>query len=224
MSLRGYKPSTNPRTLPAARAMWATIALLFIALLCLALTACGSTESSAATEAASRRARLYNQQRAELMELVNCGRQHGLAMPNPTQNNQIDMRHVNVKGKRRKAALNYCYRRAVNTASGRENQERAREESQAGPAEKAAVAAQKKAQFQQERSQLEEVVSCARRHGIQLPEPDARNNINTQGLHIKSHRNRIIMRHCFGQVVARATKEQQAQAREQQAGPRRLGE
>lgn len=218
MPRRGPTHESNSHAQSDVRAASTTIALLFVLLACLGLAACGSSESPSALAAT----KAYKQQRAELMDLVACGRQHGIAMPAPTPDNKLDMHGVNVSSPRRKAALNNCYHKAVRTAAAEHEAEQAQKERREGPAEKEAAAAQKAATFKQERKQLIELVSCVRQHGIHMPEPDAHNNINTRGLHLRSHHNNIVVTGCLHKVVGKATGEQQEQGQEQ--GPVQIGE
>jgi pyruvate/2-oxoglutarate dehydrogenase complex dihydrolipoamide acyltransferase (E2) component len=205
------------------------IVLLLISCAGLGLTACGSSQSPAAA-AAARSNKLYQQQRAEALELVSCARQHGIHLPEPDARNNVSTRGVNLKGHRRKATINTCYHKVVNKAAKAQEAEHAAEEAarkrrgEPPPTGVAQSPTQKAAVFAKEREQLTEVVSCARRHGIHLPEPDAHNNINPRGINLKSHHNNIVMSGCFRQVVNKASKEQQELAREQEAGPKRLGE
>lgn len=69
-----------------------------------------------------------------------------------------------------------------------------------------------------------EVVACARRHGIHLPEPDSHNNVNTRGAHVQRPRNKAALNACARQAAAKSEAEARERAQEQAAGPRRLGE
>lgn len=209
----------------------ATGALLLILLTGLGLAACGSSGQPSAEAAATRQnAKIYKQQRAEALELVSCARQHGINLPEPDAKNSVSTRGVNLKGRRRKAAINTCYHKVVTKAEKVQAAERAAEEAERKrrgeppPKTAAQSSTQKAAAFAQEREQLMEVVHCARRHGLHLPDPDAHNNINPRGLNLRSPHNNTVMSGCFRQVVAKASREQQELAQEREAGPRRLGE
>jgi hypothetical protein len=116
---------------------------------------------------------------------------------------------VNLKSHRRKAAINTCYQQVVKKSSS-EEQERAERErppprlGEEPPAGQAQTAQSSGTAFAQERKRLMEVVSCARRHGVHLPEPDAHNNINTRGLHLEKGHNKTVMNICFHNVVSQA--------------------
>jgi hypothetical protein len=215
------RPRNSPARQPNHSAQ-ATIALLLLTFACLGLTACGSSQSPVSV-AAARSNKLYRQERDEALDLVNCARGHGIPLPAPNSKNAISTVGINLNGHRRKAALSFCYQKASEKAAKEHEEERVRE---GKPAKEAPTdtSTQGTAAFEQEREHLLEVVSCARRHGIHLPEPDAHNNINTRGFNLKSHRNSIVMSACFREVVNKASREQEELAREQQAGPRRLGE
>jgi hypothetical protein len=216
-------PHRDPRAHRADRSAHAAVALLLISFACLGLTACSSSQSPAAA-AAARSKKLYRQERAESLDLVHCAHAHGIPLPEPNAENNVRTVGINLKGRRRKAALTFCYQKAVKKAAKELEEERVREGKPAKEATTAQTSAPAATVVAQERQHLMEVVSCARRHGIHLPEPDAHNNINTRGLHLKSHRNNIVMSACFREVVGKASREQEELAREQQAGPRRLGE
>ena len=154
---------------------------------------------------------------------MSCARAHGIDLPEPTAANKISTRGVNLKGRRRKAALNACYQQAVGKAKKEHEAELAKEGKQPG-AETAQSTAQSAAAFAREHEQLVEVVSCARRHGIDLPEPNAHNQVNPRGVNIKGHRREVAMSDCFHKVVSKAAAEVQAEQQERETGPRRLGE
>lgn len=86
------------------------------------------------------------------------------------------------------------------------------------------ASAQRAALFQQERQGVVELVACARRHGIYLPEPDAHNNVNTRGAHVRAPHNKAILNACARQATRKLQGESRALEREQTGGPRRLGE
>jgi hypothetical protein len=219
----------HPRSTPAqlatpvrVRVRRATTSLLLVLLACTVLSACASTVNPV-KQASAREVRLAGQEHAELLELVSCARAHGIDLPEPTASNKISTRGVNLKGRRRKAALNACYQHAVSKAKKEHEAEQAKEGKQPGQ-ESAQSTAQSAAAFAREHEQLVEVVSCARRHGIHLPEPNAHNQVNTRGVDIKGHRREVAMSDCFHKVVSKAAAEAQAEQREREAGPRRLGE
>jgi hypothetical protein len=231
MPHRSPTSSKNVHSRHATGGARATVALLLISAACLALTACGSSsgQSAAAAAAAARNNQAFRHQRAELLELVSCAHRHGINLPEPDAANKVNTRGVNLKGRRRKAAINDCYHKVVSKATKESEAERAREagskrQGEASPAGTSATSAQGTAAFAREREQLMEVVSCARRHGIHLPEPDAHNNINTRGANLRSRRNKAAMNACFHKVVSQAAREQEELARERETGPRRLGE
>jgi hypothetical protein len=218
--------SRSRRTAGGARA---TITLLLLALACPGLTACGgsSGQSPAAAAIAAQNAKIYKSQHAEALELVSCAHRHGIPLPppNPTNNN-ISTVGVNLKIHHRQAELSNCYHRVIQKAAKaqaaeREAEEAARKRRGEPPPREAGPSS---ATLARERQQLTEVVSCARHHGLNLPEPDAHNNINPRGLNLESPHNKTIMNACFRNAVAKASSEQQEQEHEREAGPRRLGE
>jgi hypothetical protein len=187
-----------------------TVVLLAIACACLGLSACGST-SDPVKETAARDARLASDQHAEAMDLVNCAHRHGIDLPEPDAQDKISTRGVNLEGPRRKAAINTCYHKAVATAERVYAAERARAgESSKPPAAAAPAQAQTQATevSASERRQLVEVVSCARRHGIDLPEPNAQNKISTRGVDVKGRRREATLSACVREVADRASSEQ----------------
>jgi hypothetical protein len=191
---------------PRTRAGAAALAL--IACACLALSACSESSSPSATAAPSRQeTAAYRQQRAQLLELISCARRRGIRLPPPTSANKIDTRGVNLRGHRR-AELGACYQKVVHKA------ERQQEAKAAKSGEGGAGAAQSASTFKLEREQLMEVVSCARRHGIDLPEPDAHNRVNTRGLRLRGHR-AATLKACVGSVARSAAA--------QESGPVVLG-
>ncbi len=207
-----------------------TAALLVLASACVGLTACGGS-SNAAQQARSpspQEIETYKKHRAELLELVSCAHRHGVPLPTPTPDNRINTEGVNLKSHRRKAALNACYQKVVNRTELEEQAEQT--EHQGGPRRLGEEPAAGQAQtgrsqgtaFKQEHERLVEVVACARRHGIHLPEPDAHNNINTRGA-LGTRHEKNAMKACVRAAV-NASAERQAQAQEQQSGPSRLGE
>jgi hypothetical protein len=146
-------------------------------------------------------------------------------MREPNRENKINMQGVNLKIHGRKAALNNCYQKAAKKVAREQEAEQTREPAgrQSGAEASAAQAAQAAAVYKQEREQVLAIVSCARRHGIHLPAPDAHNNVNTRGV-LKSRRQKAAMNNCVHEVVSKATREREELAREQSQGPRRLGE
>jgi hypothetical protein len=192
---------------------------------CLGLTACGgSSGQPPAAAAAAQNVQAYKQQRTELLELVSCARRHGIDLPEPTPQNKVNLRGVNLKSPRRKAELTACYKEVVKKTERAEQEAGAKRRGEEPSAATSSAAAQRAAAFAQERERLTEVVSCARRHGIHLPEPDSRNNINTRGLNLEHGHNKAVMDACVRAVSINASQEQEALAREQQNGPKRLGE
>ncbi len=202
------------------------LASLLFALACTGLAACGST-SNPVTQASAREAKLARQEHSELVELVDCARRHGIHLPPPTAANKVITRGVNLKSRRRKAALSACYHTVIGKAAKEREAEGAREGTSAKPSEEPPQSpTQAAAAPAKEHDQLIEVVTCARRHGIHLPEPDAHNHVSTRGVNLKSHNRKAIMNDCLRKVVSQATKEQEEEelAREHKKGPRRLGE
>ncbi len=188
------------------------------------LSACGSSTNPAA-QAAAHEAKLARQERTELVELVSCAHRHGIPLPPPTPDGKILTRGVNLRSPARKAALSNCYRAVVSKATRLQEAERLREGKSAKPAgEQPRNPAGTAAVFAKEHEQLVEVVACAHRHGIPLPEPDTHNHINTSGVNLKGRHRETALSNCFHKVVARATREQEELAHEQEGGPRRLGE
>jgi hypothetical protein len=198
------------------------IALLLVAFACLALNACAST-SDPAKQASAQEVRLVAQEHAELAELVSCARAHGIDLPEPTASGKISTRGVNLKDPRRKAALSACYQHAVHKTTKKHEAELAKEGKQPS-AEAAQSSAQSAAAVQGEHERLIEVVSCARRHGIDLPEPNSHNQVSTRGVNMKGHRREAAMSDCFHKVVSKAAAQAQEEQREREAGPRRIGE
>lgn len=184
------------------------------------LSACGSTVDPRA-QAAAREAKLYHQQHVELLALVNCAHRHGINLPPPTPTNKVSTRGVNLKSPQRKAALSACYHKVVGQFAGQQSAQGAQE----GKSTQANQApSQSPAAVAREHEQLMELVACARRHGIRLPEPDAQNHVNTRGVNLKGHKREVIMSRCFHAVVSHATHEREAANREQQQSPNGFGE
>lgn len=208
---RGHVSILHAVRSPARRGAQLIIWPLVAASACGGLTACGGSSEAAQRAKSSpspQEIEAYKKQRAELFELVSCAHRHGVPLPAPTANNRISTRGVNLKSPRRKAAINACYQQVVKKASS-EEQERAAQQSppprlgEAPPAGQTQTAPSEGAAFTQERKRLMEVVSCARKHGIHLPEPDAHNNINTRGLHLEHGHNKTVMNTCFHEVVSK---------------------
>ena len=211
MPPRSPAPYPDSRLRRASREARPTLALFALAFACLGLTACSGSSGGPpqARGPSPQEVETYKRQRAELVELVSCARRHGINLPPPTANNKISTRGVNLKSPRRKAAINACYQKVVQKASA-EERERAEQSSppprlgeEPSPRE-AQTAPSGAAAFAQERRRLMEVVSCARKHGVHLPEPDAHNNIKTRGLHLEHGHNKTVMNICFHQVVSKA--------------------
>ncbi len=197
----------------------------------LGLTACAgsSGRSSAEAAAAEQNAKIYRRQRSEALELVDCAHRHGIPLPQPDpKTNGVSTVGINLKSHRRKEALSNCYHGVVRKAERVQAAERqaieAERRRRGEPPLRETQSAQAGAAFAQEREHLMEVVRCARRHGIHLPEPDSHNNINTRKVNIKTPHNKNVMNHCFQEVVSKVSREQQEAARERESGPRRLGE
>jgi hypothetical protein len=204
---------TSPMHVPtrhAARSARTVVALLLVSLACAVLTACGGSADPSPTRSPSPQAvEAYKKQRVELLELVSCARRHGVPLPAPTANNKISTRGVNLKSHRRKAAINACYQKVVKKASSEEQEQAERERppprlGEEPPAGQAQTAESGGTAFVQERKRLMEVVSCARRHGVHLRQPDAHNHINTRGLHLQKGHNKTVMNICFHNVVSKA--------------------
>jgi|SRR5579871_2919077 len=184
------------------------VALALIACACLALSACGESSDQSATAAQNQESAAYRQQRAQLLELVSCAHRRGIPLPPPTSSNKIDTRGVNLSG-RRKAELSACYQSVVRKAE--RQQEAAAAHSNAG----STSAARRASAFKAEREQLMEIVGCARRHGIDLPEPNAHNRINTRGVKLRGHDRIAALNACVRQVASSAAA--------QESGPVVLG-
>lgn len=218
----------DPPTRKAIHNAIAVITLLAVSAASIALTACaGSSDSSAAARAATAHAeQVFNHERAQLIELVHCARQRGVHLPEPNAQNKVSTRGVDMKNPRVKATVNHCFQKVLSTIKHEEKQVREVEGKPGEEAIRTPTASQPGTPtFERERAQLMEVVHCARRHGIHLPDPNTHtNNINTHGLHINSRHNKAIISACFTHVIANATKEQEEIAQEQQFGPKRLGE
>ena len=214
------QPSKTPSH-PTTDAYRVSVVLLLVALACFALNACASTPDPA-KQASAQEARLVAQEHAEALELVSCARTHGIDLPEPTASNKVSTQGVNLKSQRRKVALSACYQKVVSKAAKVHEAERAKEGKP--PSEAAQSSTQNTVAFQREHEQLVEVVACARRHGIDLPEPNSHNQVSARGVNTKGHRRESAMSNCFHKVVNKATAEAQTEQREQEAGPRRLGE
>jgi hypothetical protein len=183
-----------------------TVALL-LAISCLGLTACGSA-SDPAKRVATRKARIAYDQHLELLDFVSCARLHGIDLPEPNAQNRVTTLGVNLKSRRRKTAVNVCYHKAVIATEQAYAAERARENASSKPPAATVPAqaqtpppAQPTKISARQHKQLVKVVSCARRHGIDLPEPNAQNKIITRGVDVKGRRREAILNACVREVV-----------------------
>jgi len=61
-----------------------------------------------------------------------------------------------------------------------------------------------------ERVELVELVGCARRHGIDLPEPNSEGKVSTKGVDLKSPQHKAELNACFHKVVGKASREEAA--------------
>lgn len=195
-------------------------ALAFLALALPAsfgLAGCGGASPSPQAVAAREALRA---QHTAVVDLTRCGRRHGIPLPAPTSNTSINLSGINMKVHGRKAALSRCYQKVVKQA----NEQQVREGQGTGREAAAAQSAQQAAIFQQQRERLIEIVACARRHGIHLPEPDAHNNVNTRGANIRTPRNKATINACARQAAGTSEEEERERAQQRASGPRRLGE
>lgn len=132
MSHRSTTSHGETPTRRVTRAAHAAIVLPLVVFSCLTSTACGGSSATSATAASAREVRAYNQQRAELLELVSCARRHGINLSGPTAQLKVSTRGVDLRSPRRKAALNDCFHKVVNRATRkakREAQEQKEQES-----------------------------------------------------------------------------------------------
>lgn len=195
----------------------ARLLVLLAAVLACPLAACSSSRSPAQAEA-----KVYQQRRAVLLELVACARQRGLNMQEPEANNSISTTGLKLNEPRRKAAMNYCFHKAQARVARESEAERSAQGQSAGQVENQASTPGSPA-FIAERQHVMQVVSCARRHGLNLPDPDSHNDINTRGLHLNNPHNKRVMNNCFHDVLVSVSREQKEDEEAQRRGRVWLG-
>jgi hypothetical protein len=186
----------------------AALALLAIAFACIGPTACSdsSTADNRPKGPSSYEVEIFKKQRAEALALVSCARRHGIDLPAPTAKNSVSTRGVNLKSPRRKAELSNCYRQIVKKAAKEQKEEQ--EAQEAAPRrlgeEPTSPGGAKGNAFAQERQHLVEIVACARKHGVHLPEPDSHNNIKPGRVGKTAH-GRAVLNTCVRSVVGHVT-------------------
>jgi hypothetical protein len=82
--------------------------------------------------------------------------------------------------------------------------------SSSDPSASAAPSAQEVRAYDANREEARQFVSCARRHGIDLPEPDAQNRVKIPKATAKDPRHKTTLNACFHRAVSQGEKEASA--------------